>query len=394
MMNIREATQYRIPDSNWEKLNEKLDKLNKKAEKLETTPIVLRELSVEDETDEKGIVWRYHNVEVSGKAPKLKGWSFVAVLVHTPEGNIIQKVPGELDVPEKYRASPPTCDYCKKDWIRRRDTYLVRSDAGEYKQVGSNCLSDFLGHPDPHGITMLAQDMIAFQRDLEDAEHSFGIREPAHIDLEHYLAMTEAVIEDRGWVSRKQAYESGEQQSTADVAIIQIVDPSRARKQIVPTDKHFELAKKAVKYARTELPADNDYRQNLKVLTASDSFPIKAGAGTIASLIPYYKKEMEYQERKKKTQAQFSASKYVGDSGERLYDLYVTVISVSPIPGYGMGTTNVHRMLDNEGNLYVWFATTQALESGEDYVIAGTVKAHKEFQGIKETILTRVRVEE
>lgn len=74
--------------------------------------------------------------------------------------------------------------------------------------------------------------------------------------------------------------------------------------------------------------------------------------------------------------------------------LYVTVISVSPIPGYGMGVTNVHRMLDNEGNLYVWFATTQALEAGEDYVIAGTVRAHKEFQGIKETILTRVKVEE
>ena len=81
-------------------------------------------------------------------------------------------------------------------------------------------------------------------------------------------------------------------------------------------------------------------------------------------------------------------------SAERLYGLYVSIISVRQIPGYGAGVTNVHRMLDNEGNLYVWFATTQALESGADYVIAGTIKAHKEFQGIKETILTRVKVEE
>lgn len=387
-------TVYRIPESNWVKLNEKLDKLNKKATKLGAVPVILKELSIVDEKDEKGIVWRYYNVEVTGEAPKLKGWSFVAVLVHTPEGNVINKVPGEPDVPEKYRTSLPTCDYCKKDWIVRRDTYLVRNDAGEYKQVGSTCLSDFLGHPDPQGIAMLAQNMMAFQNDLEEAEHDFGMREPEHIDLEHYLAMTAAVIEDRGWVSRKQAFELEGRQSTADVAVVQIIDPTRTRQRVIPTDKHFELAKKAIKYARTELPTDNDYRQNLKVLSASDSFQIKAGAGTIASLIPYYKKEMEYQERKKKTQTQFAQSKYVGEVGDRLYDLYVDVISVRQIPGYMGGITNVHRMLDNEGNLYVWFATSQALESGEDYVIAGTVKAHKEFQGIKETILTRVRTEE
>ncbi len=47
------------------------------------------------------------------------------------------------------------CDYCKKDWIVRRDTYIVKNDKGEIRQIGSNCLSDFLGHPNPTRIAWL-----------------------------------------------------------------------------------------------------------------------------------------------------------------------------------------------------------------------------------------------
>src|SRR4051812_14126933 len=37
-------------------------------------------------------------IKVSGQAPKLSGWTFVAVLQHEENGNIVHRVPGTDDI--------------------------------------------------------------------------------------------------------------------------------------------------------------------------------------------------------------------------------------------------------------------------------------------------------
>jgi hypothetical protein len=49
-------------------------------------------------------------------------------------------------------------------------------------------------------------------------------------------------------------------------------------------------------------------------------------------------------------------------------------------------------MTDEQGNIFKWYATQQKLEPGQRYNLRGKVKGHETYEGIKETLITRVRV--
>ena len=55
------------------------------------------------------------------------------------------------------------------------------------------------------------------------------------------------------------------------------------------------------------------------------------------------------------------------------------------------GPTTLVKFIDNDGNLLTWFASgDRDYNVGEAGFITGTVKQHKEYQGIKETSVSRV----
>ena len=57
-----------------------------------------------------------------------------------------------------------------------------------------------------------------------------------------------------------------------------------------------------------------------------------------------------------------------------------------------MGTTILYKLKDIEGNDYSWFASNSIFESSKTYIIKATVKAHNEYNGVKETQLTRAKI--
>ncbi len=59
----------------------------------------------------------------------------------------VHLLPGET-FPEGYEFEPGECDYCKRR-IVRCETFIIRSASGEIKQVGRNCLREFVGGLDP-----------------------------------------------------------------------------------------------------------------------------------------------------------------------------------------------------------------------------------------------------
>lgn len=88
--------------------------------------------------------------------------------------------------------------------------------------------------------------------------------------------------------------------------------------------------------------------------------------------------------------AEITESNWVGEVGEKI-EIDVTVDSVRTVNGY-YGTTYLYKLIDTDGNDLTWFATRPALDGLTNIKIKGTVKKHDEYNGNKQTLLTRVKV--
>lgn len=110
---------------------EKLVKLNRKAIKLGTEPIVL---TVTSETEIRKLdvgtdrelfrEFSFTKIIVEGETPKLNDWSLVATIIHDKTlGVMVNVVPGkELD--PKYRNSTGECLHCNVKRIRN-ETFIL-----------------------------------------------------------------------------------------------------------------------------------------------------------------------------------------------------------------------------------------------------------------------------
>ena len=85
-----------------------------------------------------------------------------------------------------------------------------------------------------------------------------------------------------------------------------------------------------------------------------------------------------------------SPSKWQGEVGDRL-EKVLTVTKVIPIEGY-YGNSTMHIFSDPEENIYIWTTAAKTLEVGKTYIIRGTVKEHKSFKNVPQTILTRCAI--
>jgi hypothetical protein len=87
-----------------------------------------------------------------------------------------------------------------------------------------------------------------------------------------------------------------------------------------------------------------------------------------------------------------SASKYVGSVGDKLENL---CCEVKNICGYDTvyGYRWVYNFIDENKNEYSWHSTVnKSLSAGMWLEISGTIKEHKEYRGIKNTVLTRCKI--
>ena len=81
---------------------------------------------------------------------------------------------------------------------------------------------------------------------------------------------------------------------------------------------------------------------------------------------------------------------YVGTVGEReVFEL--TIVKTITMDGY-YGTSTMHVMKDANENTFIWNTSTKTLEVNKTYRMKGTIKEHKEYRGVKQTVLTRCTI--
>lgn len=348
------------------------------------------------------------HITVTGQAPKLAGWVFIATLQHEEAGNIVRRVPGTetiaAKVPLDLRSAAPYCDHCEVT-RKRTDTYVVANETGKFAQVGRNCLKDFTGHDSPEAIARWAEFLGSFEdncRDFESegsgSEGSGGRAEQA-LTLLNYLCCVALAIRETGeWLSRTKARDFG-RQSTSDVAWSFAFPMPTHRKEYTdrglpfptPNDDDKIRAQRAIDTALSHFDANegtelSDYEHNLRIVVECNSVAPRS-AGIAASLIQFSERLIgQAMERKRATDV---PSAYQGTVGKR-ETFRLTVLKVISLESQ-YGITSLHLMQDSNGNSFKWAASSDALDVGTTYDVVGSVKKHEEYKGKQQTTLTRCK---
>ncbi len=325
-----------------------------------------------------------HEIEVRGGAApvKLNGWAFRARLTPMEGGNQIAAVGEGADLPAFYRTCPLACDHCRTN-RRRNDTFVLQHTGGALQQVGRNCLVDFLG--DASGDALAAQfafmaEVDVLLRGYEQAEgESYGGGGEETFSLENVIAGALAVHGGK-FISKKAAKEdcTGRTMSTAMALLLAW---SEKPCQLAVTETQRDLADEIIADTLTGMATEtSDYAHNC-LLIARAGYCTRRSLGIAVSLLGAWNRRKAQAAQ----QAAEAVSEFQGAVGERLEWVATMVRFFDVSGGYGLTRKCVMRTEDGA----VLMVNNLDCEPGETVTFKATVKAHNEYRGAKQTILSR-----
>ena len=382
---------YTIADQFLEDLRKKVNRIAKKCASLgqpisfevgEPTAIETRL-----ENGEK-VLYPAHYVTVDGIA-KIEGWTFIAKIEHTDAGNLIMCAPN-MECPSRFREAKPFCDHCHTTH-RRKETFIIVNDQGEYRQVGRNCLALYTNGLDAEACAQYAE--IAHLLDEQNG-CAHGLTDYGY-DPEEVVAACLANIEKDGYSKEDISWQVDQSIHWNEKAVrpcaFDYLKANQAKVRAV------------IESARNSTEA-SDYMDNVRVVFRMQAMMMKH----IRIVASYCAKYLRDQMKAKATAKKAAQSSYVGQVGERIrFKVKVTddrrayrvlFTKVVPISWNMSSMTHVVELIDVDGNVYKWNASNlDALDSAiaegaTELEVVGTVKEHSEYKGVKQTVITRCRL--
>lgn len=415
-----------IPIAKKSYLCKKIDKINRKAQKMGCDFLILLfdnehtfSYSEDPYTGAKLAFPRTMEMCTASliyQIPIIKGYELVAKLdiYSTVDGGsevMVSAVPN-MEVPDEYKNKTTIqCDHCGYNRKRNHSVLLRNTENGTYKEVGSTCVKDFFGI-DPKGFLLMASikfDALIGAID-NDEKYSAEYRTAGGYDLIEVFAISAAAIAKWGWLSKGKAWELNQQYNGAYVPTAEHVlnnlskgsayyNQLDASMKVSIEQEDIELAKKTLEHFSNIDPNGNDYLNNCCKLVNIGYIPYKH-IGIACSMVQAYNREVEKQAKVAAQAAEAEAaglqsSEHQGSIGERLRDIAVTVTYARTFEKE-WGETTLYAFQDAIGNIYkTWYSGYNwECEKNEKLLITGTVKKHGEFNGIKETLLNRVAVKD
>ncbi len=303
------------------------------------------------------------------------GWTVVAKLEHGDKGNIV--TPFTEKVEESWYNLPAYCDHCQTNRFRSV-TFLVEKN-GEIKQVGHSCLKEYTGIA-PELAVMFAEvrDIFPESFDYNDGEFN-GCYTPMY-DVEQILAYAVDAINSKG-------YCKSDSNNSSKIQVIEKLDKNEEA-TIGAKDK----AHKIVEWLKAGTFDAISIERNCKVL-AESGYAKKSHFGRLVYMPVAYDKYIERkaaEANKEAAKAVEMKSNYVGNAGDKVV-INVTDGKLVTSWENQFGCTYLYKMIDENGNVYVWFASSsQDIKVGS--TVKGTIKNHSERDGVKQTVVTRCRV--
>jgi len=391
MLGLQVDGSFNVPTDRLHDLHANIDRMNRRAKRINQSGLGLTLISnfVKNYKDNRGnaCVLPVSNVKITGSVPTVNGWSLIARIEHLDVGNLVSKAPSAYtrELPESYRTCAPTCDHCRQNRARN-DTFVLENSVGDVRRVGRNCLADFVRSADiasavnMFGLISKVQSMILGECD-EDHYFSGNGSNRGYTGTLVYLTKVVCAIRLHGWCSRKESNNTGilaTADRIADIAMSQTTDMDAQEAELV-----YDWAQDLC--SREQV---SDYISNLRTACAQGYVDARS-KGLVASAVQAYRNELAFNAAQEAKRG--NPSKHVGMVGDKLTFNATVVRCIQKDGMYGMST--IIAMLDDVGNEYTWFASgCHEYKVNQVVKCKGTVKAHNDYQGTKQTILTRCKL--
>ena len=371
-----------VPEHRLEEFQERINEINKKAEKYGCQKIqILEESELYDYTEDEVsyIVVKEFTLEIP--EIKLGDYEVVGVIKHPSRGyeesEVIQFY-GEEDLSKRYAdIDSSRCDHCNTEKYRTCQIVL-RNKEGKEIVVGKSCVEEYTG------IKLHADYKLFAEMDFED---EFNFLKGSYVPTYELSKVVKIAVES----IKKDGYIRKSEQDFQLNIIPTFQRILNADFNKVEEDK--ELLEEYRKYIETNT-FDSDFMNNLKNISrldhiVEDYFPM------VACGVNMFLKNRQYQERQKLNAEKACNSEFVGSENEKIELNNAEVVKISYFET--MFGRSVRIEFNYNGNSIVWFTNVlsfekQNLKENMKYNLKGTVKKHDTFNNVKQTILTRVKV--
>lgn len=393
---------YTIPSYKRKQILNKIEGLNKRivgmeGQRIEYTASLDYEKTIN--INDADMLVKVFDIDVTNPMVSLNGWSFLAITEHSKKGNIILKKLYDVEIPEQYQNSDTYCEHCNTNRYRKY-TYLVyNNDTKEIHQVGSTCLTAYLGFD--ASLLMAHAELFTHLKTImdDDRERERMVKRGVETQtVENFLKLAIVTIEKYGYVSAKKAreyYANGNElhedsiyHNATGYTVWGINYNKKYWKnelEEAKTDRVNEIYTKIIEWVKG-LETKSDYIRNIQILVDRDYVTYKT-ATTAASIVGVY--NMNLQKNKVEDK---KVSNWFGTIKERI-DVDLILKRKTPFESK-FGISNCYMFETQEGNVAILFTAAVELEEGKRYVGKATVTKHTEYKGLKQTVINRVKLVE
>lgn len=419
---------YEIPECNMSSLEKKLTRISNKCKKLNLPfhfekkgeKMVKRSSGSAANHDYKTWYEKYILIDVDGTA-RVNDWTLVGEVERTPAGNLVTVFENsdpdsetEIEIPKRYWDSEIVCEHCHTNRPRNK-AYIVRNKDGEFKEVASSCLLEFT-----HGLSAEWAAMVEqFHKDLQTASNSEYTRCERYINIEEFLFYGLQIVNHFGYRKSDPDNPSWTSTGKQTLLVFQLrhgeLEGNLAKYYKDKAEEISKIAdvsdydfgnensnlkievKKMFDYILSQ-NTDSSYIHNLQILCKL-GYADYAKANYIASMIPYARKGIKFaedkqkrEETRKQEQEEDSKSEFFSEVGKRI--TISNLVSANLVTSWDTqyGTTYLYKFKDADHHVFVWYASKKVPDNTEINSLTGTVKEHKLYRDVKQTVLTRCRI--
>lgn len=280
------------------------------------------------------------------------------------------------------------CAHCGTE-RRRNVTVLLVNAQGDVRPVGRSCLAEYTG-----GLIRaeILGDLLSVGERFGEAFGGALASDPDSAPVEDIVACALILVATHGFVGVNDGG-FGRAIPTA-VLLRDCICPGQTAGEVIPaelTAEERQAARDAIALIEQGTDDGSEYLCNLTAVVANEWAQV-TGRGQKLGLLASLPVAVERIKRDAQVAAQVDAGEWVAELGAKV-TLTGTVTGVSCFEG-SYGTSWIVKVATDQGAIKL-FTTARALREltdGAQVTIAGTVRAHDEFRGVRETLIGRPKL--